>query len=85
MKYAVLLWTWNFSYIFTRSIPRDFNSSLANLSRFPLLADFVDKCSMDYMPHKHGEHYNKYGKVTKSQMRKIKSTYQIEESNQPID
>ena len=49
------------------------------------MADFVDKCLMNYMPQKHGEYYDKYGKVTKSQMRKIKSTYQIEESNQPID
>ena len=49
------------------------------------MADFVDKCSMNYMPQKHGEHCDKYGKVTKSQMRKLKSTYQIEESNQPID
>ena len=40
---------------------------------------------MDYIPHKHGEHYDKYGKATKSQMKKIKSNYQIEESNQPID
>ena len=35
------------------------------------MTSFVDKCSMAAMHHIHGGHYDKYGKVTKEQIRRV--------------
>ena len=35
------------------------------------MAGFVDKCTMAAMPRKHSGHNDKYGKVTKKQIRKV--------------
>ena len=35
------------------------------------MTSFVDKCSMAAMHHIHCGHYDKYGKVTKKQIRRV--------------